>query len=164
MSNVVGKAFTFTVEVSNLPCGLKGGLKFVEMDSDGRMAKDPENGQIPSSSFVPRTVKTGNGRRMTRTQARVSTAADAARCTSGRRTRWRQHACHTGGGERSSSDFNSLRICKKTFWVPGHIVDTNKPVQVVTQFMGAPGVVQEDAGRVGVPVGPLRLRRGDGDL
>lgn len=36
---VLGKEFTFDVDVSNLPCGLNGALYFVSMDTDGGKAK-----------------------------------------------------------------------------------------------------------------------------
>nr|BAF57427.1 putative glycosyl hydrolase family7 [uncultured symbiotic protist of Mastotermes darwiniensis] len=41
--NLAGKEFTFTVDVSNLPCGLNGALYFVEMDQDGGKGKHKEN-------------------------------------------------------------------------------------------------------------------------
>jgi len=41
--NLKNREFTFTVDVSNLPCGLNGALYFVEMDADGGMSKYPLN-------------------------------------------------------------------------------------------------------------------------
>jgi cellulose 1,4-beta-cellobiosidase len=43
MFNVIGKEFTFDVDVSKLPCGLNGALYFVEMEEDGGMAKNSGN-------------------------------------------------------------------------------------------------------------------------
>ena len=43
MFKMKNREFTFTVDVSKLPCGLNGALYFVEMDSDGGMAKYPGN-------------------------------------------------------------------------------------------------------------------------
>jgi cellulose 1,4-beta-cellobiosidase len=43
MFNLNNKEFTFTVDVSNLPCGLNGALYFVEMDKDGGMSEYPTN-------------------------------------------------------------------------------------------------------------------------
>jgi len=43
MFKLKNKEFTFTVDVSNLPCGLNGALYFVEMDKDGGMSKYPTN-------------------------------------------------------------------------------------------------------------------------
>jgi len=37
--NVIGKEFTFDVDVSKLPCGLNGALYFVEMAADGGLGK-----------------------------------------------------------------------------------------------------------------------------
>jgi cellulose 1,4-beta-cellobiosidase len=39
MFNVIGKEFTFDVDVSKLPCGLNGALYFVEMAADGGLNK-----------------------------------------------------------------------------------------------------------------------------
>jgi cellulose 1,4-beta-cellobiosidase len=39
MFNLIGKEFTFDVDVSKLPCGLNGALYFVEMASDGGLNK-----------------------------------------------------------------------------------------------------------------------------
>lgn len=39
MFSVLGKEFTFDVDVSELPCGLNGALYLVSMDSDGGLAK-----------------------------------------------------------------------------------------------------------------------------
>eukprot|EP00475_Leptophrys_vorax_P008328 TRINITY_DN1536_c0_g1_i7.p1 TRINITY_DN1536_c0_g1~~TRINITY_DN1536_c0_g1_i7.p1 ORF type:complete len:435 (+),score=110.93 TRINITY_DN1536_c0_g1_i7:1192-2496(+) len=40
---LLNREFTFTVDVSNLPCGLNGALYFVEMDADGGSSKYPSN-------------------------------------------------------------------------------------------------------------------------
>jgi cellulose 1,4-beta-cellobiosidase len=39
MFNLIGKEFTFDVDVSKLPCGLNGALYFVEMAADGGIGK-----------------------------------------------------------------------------------------------------------------------------
>ncbi|KAH7398272.1 exoglucanase-like protein 1 precursor [Pyrenochaeta sp. MPI-SDFR-AT-0127] len=39
MFNLIGKEFTFDVDVSKLPCGLNGALYFVEMAADGGLGK-----------------------------------------------------------------------------------------------------------------------------
>jgi cellulose 1,4-beta-cellobiosidase len=43
MFKLLNKEFTFSVDVSNLPCGLNGALYFVEMEEDGGMAKHSIN-------------------------------------------------------------------------------------------------------------------------
>jgi len=40
---LLGKEFTFDVDVSNLPCGLNGALYFVEMQADGGKSAHPTN-------------------------------------------------------------------------------------------------------------------------
>jgi cellulose 1,4-beta-cellobiosidase len=41
--NLLNQEFTFTVDVSNLPCGLNGALYFVVMDADGGLSEFPNN-------------------------------------------------------------------------------------------------------------------------
>jgi len=43
MFNLLNNEFTFTVDVSNLPCGLNGALYFVEMDEDGGLSEYSTN-------------------------------------------------------------------------------------------------------------------------
>jgi len=43
MFKLLNKEFTFTVDMSNMPCGLNGAVYFVEMDADGGIAKNPTN-------------------------------------------------------------------------------------------------------------------------
>nr|BAF57377.1 putative glycosyl hydrolase family7 [uncultured symbiotic protist of Neotermes koshunensis] len=183
MFNLVGKEFTFTVDVSNLPCGLNGALYFVQMDSDGGMAKYPDNqagakygtgycdAQCPtdlkfingipnSDGWKPQKndKNSGNGKygsccsEMDIWEANsMATAYTPHVCDKLEQTRCSGSACgQNGGGDRFSSscdpdgcDFNSWRMGNKTFWGPGLIVDTKKPVQVVTQFVGSGGSVTE---------------------
>jgi cellulose 1,4-beta-cellobiosidase len=43
MFNLLNKEFTFTVDASNLPCGLNGAVYFVSMDADGGKSKYATN-------------------------------------------------------------------------------------------------------------------------
>ncbi|KAF2456966.1 exoglucanase-like protein 1 precursor [Lineolata rhizophorae] len=43
MFNLIGKEFTFDVDVSNVPCGVNGALYFVEMPQDGGMGVNGNN-------------------------------------------------------------------------------------------------------------------------
>lgn len=67
MFDLLGKEFTFDVDVSNLPCGLNGALYFVAMDSDGGMSKYSGNqagaayGTGYCDAQCPRDLKFING-------------------------------------------------------------------------------------------------------
>nr|BAF57376.1 putative glycosyl hydrolase family7 [uncultured symbiotic protist of Neotermes koshunensis] len=177
MFNLNGKEFTFTVDVSNLPCGLNGALYFVQMDSDGGMAKYPDNqagakygtgycdAQCPTDLKFINGIPNSDGWKPQKNDKNSGNGKYGSCCSemdiweaNSQATAYTPHVCdkleqtrcsgsscgHTGGGERFSSscdpdgcDFNSWRMGNKTFWGPGLIVDTKKPVQVVTQFVGS---------------------------
>lgn len=67
MFDLLGKEFTFDVDVSNLPCGLNGALYFVSMDADGGLSKysgnkaGAEYGTGYCDSQCPRDLKFING-------------------------------------------------------------------------------------------------------
>ncbi|KAH6917659.1 cellobiohydrolase I-II [Coprinopsis sp. MPI-PUGE-AT-0042] len=67
MFHLLNKEFTFDVDVSRLPCGVKGSLYFVQMDADGGMSKYPTNkagakyGTGYCDSRCPKDVKFING-------------------------------------------------------------------------------------------------------
>nr|BAF57425.1 putative glycosyl hydrolase family7 [uncultured symbiotic protist of Mastotermes darwiniensis] len=178
MFNLNGKEFTFTVDVSQLPCGLNGALYFVCMDQDGGMSRYPDNqagakygtgycdAQCPtdlkfinglpnSDGWKPQSndKNSGNGKygsccsEMDIWEANsLATAVTPHVCDQVGQTRCEGRACgENGGGDRFGSicdpdgcDFNSWRMGNKTFWGPGLIIDTKKPVTVVTQFIGSP--------------------------
>lgn len=39
----LNKEFTFSIDASSLPCGVKATVSFIEMDADGGKAKYPSN-------------------------------------------------------------------------------------------------------------------------
>ncbi|KAG6361695.1 hypothetical protein INS49_009923 [Diaporthe citri] len=67
MFELLGKEFTFDVDVSKLPCGLNGALYFVSMDADGGMSKyagnkaGAEYGTGYCDAQCPRDLKFING-------------------------------------------------------------------------------------------------------
>lgn len=67
MFELLGKEFTFDVDVSNLPCGLNGALYFVSMDADGGLSKytgntaGAEYGTGYCDAQCPRDLKFING-------------------------------------------------------------------------------------------------------
>ncbi|KAI5889197.1 glycoside hydrolase family 7 protein [Schizophyllum commune H4-8] len=67
MFKLKNKEFTFTVDMSTLPCGLNGALYFVEMDEDGGVSKYPTNkagakyGTGYCDSQCPHDIKFING-------------------------------------------------------------------------------------------------------
>ncbi|KAK3937770.1 Exoglucanase 1 [Diplogelasinospora grovesii] len=175
MFQLLGKEFTFDVDVSQLPCGLNGALYFTAMSADGGLAaysgnkagaaygtgycdaqcaRDLKfiNGEANVDGWTPSTndANAGVGSHgsccveMDVWEANsMSTAYTAHPCTT-----QGQHMCtdNTCGGTYSANryggdcdpdgcDFNSYRNGNTSFYGPGKIVDTNKVITVVTQFL-----------------------------
>jgi cellulose 1,4-beta-cellobiosidase len=65
--NLLNAEFTFTVDVSSLPCGLNGALYFSQMEADGGLSKNPGNkagakyGTGYCDAQCPRDLKFING-------------------------------------------------------------------------------------------------------
>jgi cellulose 1,4-beta-cellobiosidase len=169
------REFTFTTDVSNLPCGLNGALYFVEMDEDGGTSKHSINkagakyGTGYCDAQCPHDMKfieglanvidwepqsndenSGNGHYGT-----CCTEMDIWEANS-QATAYTPHVCSKTGAyrcegtecgddksgnrfngvcDKDGCDFNSWRLGNKTFFGPGLIVDSKKPVTVVTQFI-----------------------------
>jgi len=178
MWKLKNQEFTFTVDVSNLPCGLNGALYFVEMDADGGMSKYPLNkagakygtgycdAQCPHDmKFIngeantldwkpnPNDKNAGTGKYGTCCTEmdiwesnQISTAVTPHVCTVQGQTRCDGTQCgdgdqrYQGVCDKDGCDFNSWRMGNQTFFGPGHFVlDSTKPVTVVTQFITSDG-------------------------
>jgi cellulose 1,4-beta-cellobiosidase len=171
--------FTFTVDNSNLPCGLNGALYFVEMEEDGGKSKHSlakpgaQYGMGYCDAQCPHDMKfingvanvldwkpqdtdenSGNGRYGTCcTEMDIWEAnSQATAYTPHICTKTGQYQCegtecgdtdsnqrYNGVCDKDGCDFNSYRLGNKTFYGPGLIVDSKKPVTVVTQFITSNG-------------------------
>nr|AAY83392.1 exoglucanase-type cellulase [Reticulitermes flavipes gut symbiont cell-4] len=173
MFKLKNKEFTFTTDVSGLPCGLNGALYFVAMDEDGGKAKHPlskpgaKYGMGYCDAQCPHDMKfieglancegwkpqdndenSGNGKYGTccaemdiweaNSQA---TAYTVHACSKTGATKWSGNDCgdddnrYNGICDKDGCDYNSWRLGNQTFFGPGLIVDSSKPVTVVTQFI-----------------------------
>jgi cellulose 1,4-beta-cellobiosidase len=173
------KEFTFTVDDSNLDCGLNGALYFVSMDEDGGTSRfstnkagakygtgycDAQcphdikfiNGEANVENWKPQTndKNAGNGRygacctEMDIWEAnKYATAYTPHICTVNGEYRCDGSECgdtdsgnrYGGVCDKDGCDFNSYRMGNTSFWGPGLIIDTGKPVTVVTQFVTKDG-------------------------
>lgn len=168
------REFTFTVDDSQLPCGLNGALYFVQMDADGGMSKFPGNlagakyGTGYCDAQCPRDIKYINGEANILDWSPEGSDTGVGKygscCTemdiweaNSISTAYTPHACSVDGQTRCETatdcgeddhrydgvcdkngcDMQTFRLGNKTFWGPGSnfIVDSTKPVTVVTQFI-----------------------------
>jgi len=65
MFQLLGKEFTFTVDVSDMPCGVNGALYFVEMDKTGNKGGNNQSGAKYGTGYCdaqcPHDIKFMNG-------------------------------------------------------------------------------------------------------
>ncbi|KAG9027910.1 Exoglucanase 1 [Tulasnella sp. JGI-2019a] len=168
MFNPLNQEFTFTVDLSTLPCGLNGALYFSEMASDGGMAAHPTNkagaqyGTGYCDSQCPHDIKFINGvanmLNWTATSANSGTGTLGACCSemdiweaNSISAAYTPHPCSSTGilactgstctstCDQAGCDFNSYRWGNTSFYGPGKTVDTTKPITVVTQFITSTG-------------------------
>nr|BAF57342.1 putative glycosyl hydrolase family7 [uncultured symbiotic protist of Hodotermopsis sjoestedti] len=175
--------FTFTVDDSNLECGLNGALYFVAMDEDGGASK--YSGAKPGAKYgmgycdaqCPHDMKFINGDanvegwKPSDNDENAGTGKWGACCTemdiweaNKYATAYTPHICTKNGEyrcegtdcgdtkdnnryggvcDKDGCDFNSWRMGNQSFWGPGLIIDTGKPVTVVTQFLADGGSLSE---------------------
>lgn len=171
---LLNKEFTFTVDVSQLPCGLNGALYFVEMNPDGDMGKGNNAGSKYGTGYCdaqcPHDIKFINGQANSEgwkngagkfgtccSEMDIWEAnSDAEAYTSHPCTVNGQHKCegqecgdsdrYGGVCDRDGCDLNPYRVGVKDFFGKGSNfkVDTTKPVTVVTQFITTDGTDNGD--------------------
>nr|BAF57344.1 putative glycosyl hydrolase family7 [uncultured symbiotic protist of Hodotermopsis sjoestedti] len=172
------KEFTFTVDDSNLECGLNGALYFVAMDEDGGASRftlakpGAKYGTGYCDAQCPHDIKFINGEanvqdwKPSDNDDNAGTGHYGACCTemdiweaNKYATAYTPHICTENGEyrcegkscgdssddryggvcDKDGCDFNSWRLGNQSFWGPGLIIDTGKPVTVVTQFVTKDG-------------------------
>ncbi|KAJ7223467.1 cellulase [Mycena pura] len=149
---VMGKEFTFDVNVGNLPCGYNGALYFSEMPLDGGKSAINEAGATYGTGYCdsqcPKGINFLNGT--------VNVDGSLGSCcnemdlweANSVATQLTPHPCNVTGEfacsgstcgrplcDPSGCDFNPFRMGNQSFYGPGKIVDTNQVMTVVTQFV-----------------------------
>jgi hypothetical protein len=129
MFTLVGKEFTYTVDLSEIPCGVNAALYTVEMPKGGK---------------APGYVEYGYG-------YCDANCVDGGCCpefdiqeASSKGMVFTSHTCErsNGGCDSGGCGYNPYRDSKDhAFW--GTTIDVKKPVTVVTQFLGAGGGLTE---------------------
>ncbi|KAG8841503.1 Exoglucanase 1 [Tulasnella sp. 330] len=168
MFKVINQEFTFTVDLSTLPCGLNGALYFSEMAADGGSAAHPTNkagaqyGTGYCDSQCPHDIKFINGAanmlNWTSTSTNSGTGMYGSCCSemdiweaNSVSAAYTPHPCSSTGllecsgstctstCDQAGCDFNSYRWGDLNYYGPGMTVDTTKPFTVVTQFISSTG-------------------------
>jgi len=145
--NVLNKEFSFTVDVSQLPCGLNGALYFSEMPLEGLQpagaaygtgygdAQCPTDAKfVKSGANVAKAPSCSNEYDVWEANS-VSAAFTAHPCTI-----TEPGVSCTGSQcdticDKSGADYNNYRLGDKAFYGKGMKIDTTKPFEVITQFI-----------------------------
>jgi cellulose 1,4-beta-cellobiosidase len=151
------KEISFTVDVSNLPCGLNGAVYFVEMPLSNpySTALDHSYGVNYGDAQCPNDIKYVAGKANFGNLGVCSNEYDLWEANS-RSTSIALHPCSITGVtpcsndidcgrgayreqcvcDKSGADFNPNRVGNTKFYGPGSgfTIDTTKPITVITQF------------------------------
>ena len=151
------REFSFTVDVSKLPCGLNGALYFVEMPlNTGRADISSAYGVNYGDAQCPKDIKYIGGWANTNSSGACSNEMDIWEANS-MATAFTPHTCsnigvkactkadecgdggsrYKGWCDKDGADYNPYRHGDKTLYGPGpnFRVDTTKAFQVITQFI-----------------------------
>nr|BAF57380.1 putative glycosyl hydrolase family7 [uncultured symbiotic protist of Neotermes koshunensis] len=122
---LVGKEFTYTVDMSEIPCGVNAALYTVEMGGEGQ--RDERRSLWRRLLRCPLALMATAGPEMDIQEASSKAMVFTAHCCQ----------TSTSGCDTSGCGYNPYRDTKdKTFWAVGGKVDVSKPVTIVTQFVG----------------------------
>ncbi|MCJ1314685.1 hypothetical protein MMC25_008367 [Agyrium rufum] len=157
---LLGKEFTYDVDVSLVPCGVNGALYFSEMSADGDASKTNVAGakygtgycdaQCPKNNFVNGKANLNSTFGACCNEMDIWEANNAANALT-------PHPCQgkgtiactgaacgndiaTGTCDQAGCDFNPYRNGQHNFYGPGKTVDTTKKFTVVTQFITDTGL------------------------
>lgn len=146
--HLLDKEFVFTVDVSNLPCGLNGAVYLTELPQRESFPGSAAYGVGYGDAQSPKDIKYIDGYVNTNRTGAASSEYDIWEANS-RATQTATHICKNVGvyGCRGSeclgicdkpgADMNRYRQGDKTLYGrgPSFSVDTTRPFQVITQFI-----------------------------
>ena len=161
---LMNRQFSFTVDVSRLPCGLNGALYFVEMAADGGKSALNKPGAPYGTGYgdaqCPTDIKYINGFANINKTGACSNEMDIWEANS-MATAYTPHVCSVSGVlactdpktcgtgpnryagvcDQDGADYNSYRAGDLTFYGPGtnYKINTLLPFTVFTQFITSNG-------------------------
>jgi cellulase len=123
----VGKEFTYTVDVSQIPCGVNAALYTSEMPALGKKTKDDPYGPEGGTGYCDANCVDGD----CCPEFDIQEASSKAMVYTAHCCESKTHCDTSGCGYNPYRDSGD-----RTFWAVGGKVDVSKPVTVVTQFVG----------------------------
>ena len=151
--NLLNREFTFTVDVSTLPCGVNGALYFVDIPLDGGLNSLNKAGAPFGTGYGdaqgPLDLKYVNGFANTNSTGNFAIEMDiweanayatqlTAHACSITRTQKCTSAIECGQNsycDKSGADYNPYRVGNTSLYGPHLTVDTTQPITVITQFI-----------------------------
>ncbi|KAF2437757.1 carbohydrate-binding module family 1 protein [Karstenula rhodostoma CBS 690.94] len=136
MLQLNGNELTFTVDLSQLPCGENGALYLGEMDKTGGRSEYNKGGANYGGGYCDAQCPVQNWRNGT-----INTSGASYCCNemdileaNSKAISFTPHPCSSSDCDRNGCGFNPYSQGYKNYYGPGGTVDTSKPFTVVTQF------------------------------
>lgn len=136
MLHLLGQELRFDVDVSTLVCGENGALYLSEMDATGGRSQDNPGGANYGSGYCDAQcpVETWiNGTLNTDSQGACCNEMDIWEANANS-TALTPHPCEGDTCDEDGCDFNPYMMGNQSFYGNGGVVNTLKPITVITQF------------------------------
>ncbi|KAF1980113.1 putative endoglucanase [Bimuria novae-zelandiae CBS 107.79] len=136
MLQLNGKELTFTVDLSQLPCGENGALYLGEMDKTGGRSELNQGGASYGSGYCDAQCPVQNWRNGTLNTSGANYCCNEMDIleANSKAIDFTPHPCTTTDCDRAGCGYNPYSQGNKGYYGPGGTVDTTKPFTVVTQF------------------------------
>jgi cellulose 1,4-beta-cellobiosidase len=132
--DLLNKQISIDIDISEIPCGMNAAVYLVEMKS----TELDKLGIGYGDAQCPVDIKyLKNGKPNTKNEQRCQVEIDLIEANT-EAMAWTLHPCNGDNCDKSGADANSYRQNYTNFFGKNKIINTLKPMTVITQFIGNP--------------------------
>ena len=132
--DLLNKQISIDMDISELPCSLNSAVYLVQVNSTDLDTLGVGYGDAQCPTDIKYFY---NGKTNINNAQICATEIDLIE-TNSEALAWTLHPCDGNNCDKNGADANSYRQKYPNFYGPGKIIDTTKPITVITQFIGDP--------------------------